>query len=324
MEILEIQNVSEMRSNFERIPGHVKLLPSIMMLVVAAKLFFFFISNVVYVVVITRAGWSASTYHKYLDQTRRNYESTMSRTNPGFEGSENNLQKQPMGYATSQSPQPSANAPSEVAETRYNDTSRTQQIVYPYAMQPRKEEDFKIQRPAEQRTSPLRNVNNEKDIDQRFSQYPDSNGNGPQTPTDVPEQQRHSNTRVKVLPSVPRSQSELKKRPVPPPKPQNNRYSMQPAPQEAEVNYRNPSRTSSAKVDRSSSQLNAPDELRSQLPWSYFKPRDDVPKKAFNNLEEADELPAVPIPDYTLHFPPKRRVNLSDSDNSDSWTHQRY
>lgn len=57
------------------------------------------------------------------------------------------------------------------------------------------------------------------------------------------------------------------------------------------------------------------EELRSQLPWSYFQSRDDVlkPRKTFSELREDEELPPVPVPDYTLHFPRKDRTVSSAS-----------
>lgn len=49
-----------------------------------------------------------------------------------------------------------------------------------------------------------------------------------------------------------------------------------------------------------------PDELRSQLPWSYFQDRDEMTRPQKQRSDEAD-LPPVPVPDYTLHFPKKER-----------------
>lgn len=59
-----------------------------------------------------------------------------------------------------------------------------------------------------------------------------------------------------------------------------------------------------------------PEELRGQLPWSYFKNRNDVsgPKKTFTQLREDEDLPPVPVPDYTLHFPRKDRPSTNSSD----------
>lgn len=59
-----------------------------------------------------------------------------------------------------------------------------------------------------------------------------------------------------------------------------------------------------------------PDELRGQLPWSYFKSPSDItgPKRTFTHLRDDEDLPPVPVPDYTLHFPRKDRPSTNSSD----------
>lgn len=49
------------------------------------------------------------------------------------------------------------------------------------------------------------------------------------------------------------------------------------------------------------------EELRGQLPWSYFGARSDVikPKKSFIELRDDEDLPPVPVPDYTMKFSQK-------------------
>lgn len=58
-----------------------------------------------------------------------------------------------------------------------------------------------------------------------------------------------------------------------------------------------------------------PEELRGQLPWSYFKNPTDItgPKKTFTQLRDDEDLPPVPVPDYTLHFPRKDRPSTNSS-----------
>lgn len=59
------------------------------------------------------------------------------------------------------------------------------------------------------------------------------------------------------------------------------------------------------------------DELRGQLPWSYFKSRSDTagPKRTFTQLRDDEDLPPVPVPDYTLHFPRRDRPSTNSSDD---------
>jgi len=74
-----------------------------------------------------------------------------------------------------------------------------------------------------------------------------------------------------------------------------------------------------SRTDSRQSFNNPPAELRGQLPWSYFKSRDDVsgPKKTFTQLREDEEIPPVPVPDYTLHFPRKDRPRTSSAATDD-------
>ncbi|KAJ6642468.1 hypothetical protein Bhyg_07419 [Pseudolycoriella hygida] len=69
--------------------------------------------------------------------------------------------------------------------------------------------------------------------------------------------------------------------------------------------------------------VNPPAELRGQLPWSYFKSRDDVtgPRKTFTQLREDEDAPPVPVPDYTLHFPKKDRPRTSSVNTDDGKWH---
>lgn len=48
-----------------------------------------------------------------------------------------------------------------------------------------------------------------------------------------------------------------------------------------------------------------PDELRSQLPWSYFQDRDEMTRPQKKRHDD-ELLPPVPVPDYTLHFAKKK------------------
>lgn len=59
------------------------------------------------------------------------------------------------------------------------------------------------------------------------------------------------------------------------------------------------------------------EELRSQLPWSYFGAPTDVikPKKSFVELRDDEDLPPVPVPDYTM--------NISRKDHRQSQKNER-
>lgn len=195
-----------------------------------------------------------------------------------------------------------------------------------------------VQRRAE---SPQRDY--DKEIDEIFENTINSPVQRPKSldrPWDedrqLPDKQRQ--IKVRVLPPVfdipKRNSSHLKQRPLPPPKPKPERQG-QPTwlvEEERRVRERSESRSSSQYdgnggrgVERSSS--SAQGELRSQLPWSYFKARDDVPKqRVFKELEDDEDLPPVPVPDYTLHFGQTKRAPIDDSDGDGTFNRyeQRY
>lgn len=358
MELLEIGNPNVVYDAFDQLAPHIKWLPPIMMLLITSKFFFLLILEVFLIVLISRAGWAAASYHKYVDETVRHYTSNMSRTNPGFEDEETdkiaqNQHNRQQEFMATQAAIEDTPPRTRAAETpdRYNDTSH-QAFVYPQrnayirneSRQP-EEKQNSIPRPnslalpvrlidrpqsQQQQNDFVRSPGADRDIDSRLSHYTSSNGSvvrsvEPLKDENISERQQQ-HTRVRVLPMVAelnRNSSEAKQRPVVPPKPPN-RNSVQPAHVEERRKDRPESHHSDVKVNRNSSMI-AQEELRGQHPWSYFKARDDIPKKAFTELKEDEELPPVPIPDYTLHFPKAKRANLSsDSDGDGSWNHQRY
>lgn len=382
MELLEVQNPQQVLGAFEQLSVQYRTLPPVIMFLASSKCFFFLIVDIIIISLITRAGWAASNYHQYVDDTVRMYSQNMSRANPAFASSQTDLatQKQhapqmefmrqePAEGSIHEMPMSAASAPpQERTPSRYHDTS-IQAFVYPdrdayrreerQTQQPRqrempREQTQEQQRQQQPREQPTRRPNSlalssrfsdqpgqyqngsvdvrdlEREIESRMSQYTSSNGSVIRSvePLKDEQVQERKPQGVRVLPpvnEVSRNSSNLKQRPQVPPKPYNpNRVSKQPSNVEMR---RSESRNSGNKVDRNSS-VNAPEELRGQLPWSYFKARDDVPKRAFTELKEDEELPPVPIPDYTLHFPKSKRMNLSsDSDGENSWTRydqQRY
>lgn len=354
MDLLEIRNPQTIGTVLEQLAAQWRFLPPIMMFLVTSKGFVFLIMDIVIITLITKAGWSASTYHKYVDDTVRHYSSNMARANPAFEDSQtetvaqkqHNKQLEYMADQASTHDVPARNEQIPETPDRYNDTSRDTNVkafVYPDRIYNNKKDQEEKQNtiprpntlalPSKLNDRPMsQSSENDREIESRLSNYTASNGNvirstEPLKDENISERQQQQ-TRIRVLPAVAeinRRSSEVKQKPKVPPKPQNpNRVSMQPWNVE-ERHDRPESRNSGAKVDRTSS-MNAPEELRGQLPWSYFKARDDVPKKAFTELKEDEELPPVPIPDYTLHFPKNRRQNMSDSEGEHSWNRydQRY
>lgn len=355
LEHLQITNPEVVGPVFEGMRAELKYLPPIIMSITAAKLFLFLLFNVAWAIAISRAGWAASTYHKYVDNSRRNYESNMGTQNPAFDGFEpknQNVSSTSSDHRSSVSHELpiTSSATPEPVELRYNDTARVQGFAYVHNMPQNAkqhpeimEEDlsFRIQRPntvvaPQERPSSIQVQHYERtvyrtepiddDIENRLSRFQESNGVvirtvEPLKHDDIPEQQK-SMIGVRVLPpSIVRSQSDLKPKPAPPPKP-NNRYSMQPMSEmEEPVLYRAQDRpTNPVKLDRnSSSQKHVPAELRNQFAFNYLDPNNQVPKRAFQNLSEDEEPPNVPVPDYTLHFPAnnRRRTNLNNSFEED-------
>ena len=355
MGLMQVENPAAVESAFDQISFQWRFLPPLIMFMTTAKCFVFFIMDIAIIAIVARAGWAASTYHKYVEDTIRQYSSNMSRSNPAFEDTQNDIvaQKQhnrQLEYMNDQSSiheiparnPAAANAPPETPD-RYNDTT-IQPFVYPdrgfyHNGQQQDDRQHSIPRPttlalpsklnersAQQQNGNGQQLETNKEIENRLSHFTTSDGNvvrsvEPLKDENISERQQQQ-TRVRVLPAVAeinRNSSEIKQRPPVPPKPYNpNRVSMTPSISEDRPVERSDSRNSAAKVDRTSSMNN---ELRSQLPWSYFKARDDIPKKSFNELDENEDLPPVPIPDYTLHFPKTKRANVTDSDgDGSSWS----
>lgn len=382
MQIIGVSNPDTVRSAFENLTFFTKFMAPFIMVLVTSKVFIFFIVDIIFIILITKAGWTASTYHKNVDT---NYQRNISHTNSGFASSENNLSESKLSENGIQA------ASSTNPDTRYRDTSKETDTSFNYsdlsAGEPRKDQKVKqfIPRPStlaiaysertankdknyereiESRMShyeaststndkvlviPLRDKSPVRDYDKEIDEIFKSSINSPNErpkslekpwEEDIPDKQKQQ-IRVRVLPSVfddKRNSTEARKGPKVPPKPErsSNRVSMPPWIVEQEQQQqqqqeqpksilRNESRTSNSnKVDRTSS-MKAAEELRGQLPWSYFKARDDVPKKkVFNELNEDEDLPPVPVPDYTLHFSKTKRATISDSDGEGGGTFNRY
>lgn len=378
MDLLEVSNRPQVRVSLEQVAVYVRFLPPVLMFLATSKGFIFLVMDIVIITLICRAGWAASTYHQYVDNTIRQYSANLaSQSNPAFADSQADIvaQKQhnkQMDYIAATAAQDNNSTRTEATAPvdsphRYNDTSREtngQVFVYPDRTtnvrneeKPRQDERQQQQGNQRPNSLALQSKLNERPVSQqqqngnakqygspdqyddrklenRLSHFTSSNGKEirsvePLKDETIPERQQQQQGRVRVLPIIAhlnRNSSDNRQRPPVPPKPHNpNRVSMQPAIVEERRHERPDSRNSGNKVDRTSS-MNAPEELRGQLPWSYFKARDDVPKNSFIELAENEDVPAVPVPDYTLHFPKNKRPNLSDSDGENSWSRyeQRY
>lgn len=115
------------------------------------------------------------------------------------------------------------------------------------------------------------------------------------------------------------NEAPMKKQPPPvPKKPPTNRFTYLPPNEEVyKAQLANLRDSQGGEVRRDSANTKQPEELRSQLPWSYFKGRGDsqTPKKSNDiaSYDEDDLLPPVPVPDYTMHFPKTKRPGLDDT-----------
>lgn len=353
MELLEIINPEAVRNNFEGIGRFDRISPSIIMVASTSKLFIFLICNILFAVVITKSGWSFSKSN----EPNINYQSAImaAKVNSAFEP-ENSHDKQQQQQqhrqqleATEEEEvnqtslheiQPSAQ--NNGTEDRYHDTARSIDYIYPHQVyaksskqktQPDDDQrnDFRIQRPTitqqqiQQQQQKQRNSSAERpsappnyqnhtsivdnEIENRMSRFNEVNGNGARNSSND-----HQYASINF-------QQQQNKRPVPPPKPVTNKFLLQVTGHEEPIQYRPDSRMSNSRVERSSSHMKAPEELRSQLPWSYFKPGDNVPKRALTHIADDDE-PQVPVPDYNA--PAKRNTRNHNEMNGDEWRSQRY
>lgn len=342
------------------------------------------------IVMITKAGWSAATYHEFVDE---NYQRNISQTNTGFTSSQRSIAESSKSHANgirAATASPQQQSPN----VRYDDPSKESEIPafnYNEIFNGETRKDEKVQkfipRPstlaiAYSERASKNDTTGDRQIDSRMSNYRQSTASpasaaavvrraeSPQRDYDkeideifentinspvqrpksldrpwdedqhVPDKQRQ--LKVRVLPPVfdipKRNSSHLKQRPVPPPKPKPERQSMPTwlVDEERRARQRSESQSpsygvggggASRSVERASS--SAKDELRNQQPWSYFKARDDVPKNAkrsFVELEDDEDLPPVPVPDYTLHFGQTKRAPIDDSDGDGTFNRydQRY
>ena len=314
MKILEVMNMEQARTNFEQLTFSLRYVPPITMFLVTSKLLFFLICSIVWAVTIVHTTWSKKDKIEDSDasEPKTNGDvANMANDNPAFE--DDSEEKDPSHEVKS------SKEYNGLSEKRYNDTSREQDFVFPhhlYAKSTKKKKDdetfdddsidFRIQRPVltasyynNSHSSKLQQFPNgtyDNDIENRLNRYHKSNGN-----LEYDE----------ISPDI--NYKEMKIRPTPPPKPNrleihsrpSSSYYLNSTGHEDSIVYRPDSGLSESKADRLSGHARTPQELRSQLPWSYFNMGDEVPKHALVHTEDS-EIPGTPLPDYDTNVPKRR------------------
>jgi len=311
MKILEVVNMKETRPNFEQLAFSLRYVPPIAMFLVTSKLLFFLICNIVWAVTIVHTTWSKTEKSQVAVPKTNGDAATMANDNPAFENDSDEKMSKHEVISNKEY--------DGLSEKRYNDTAREQDFVFPHQLyatstkQKKKTDDesfdddsidFRIQRPTlsasyynnSRKLQQFPNGTYENDIEHRLNRFHKSNEN-----LEYDE----------ISPDI--SYKEMKIRPTPPPKPNRLEYHSRPSSSyylnstghEDLVLYRPDSGLSESKTDRLSGHARPPQELRSQLPWSYFSTGDEVPKHALVHTDDS-ELPGTPLPDYDENVPKRR------------------
>lgn len=302
MKLLEVQNMESVRPDFERLPHTARWVSPLIMFSVTSKLFIFLIFNIIWAVMIIykKFGKTKSASQNSINESKASQATTMTANdNLAYEHEE------PKNSTAS-------------GADRYNDTARVKDFIYPHQLYSKSkkqklnerldddwgdsktdDDDFKIQRPVltaaqykNYRPTNLQIIPGmDKDIEHRLSRFHKSNGN-----------LDHDEMDVGI------SYKEMRLRPTPPPKPNRQEVHLKPATsyylnstghEDTSITYRPVSVLSDSRTDRSSGHVKTPQELRSQLPWSYFKTGDEVPRHALVHSDEND-IPGTPLPDYDV------------------------
>ena len=317
MRILEVVNMEETKPNFEQLAFSLRYVPPIAMFLVTSKLFFFLICNIVWAVTIVHTTFSEKEKSHESNPKTNGDAAGMANDNPAFENDSDEKMSRHEVMSNKEY--------DGLSEKRYNDTAREKDFVYPHQLyatstkqQKKKKDDdddevfdddsidFKIQRPVltasyynnSRKLQEFPNGTYDSDIEDRLNRFNKNNGN-----LEYDE----------ISPNI--SYKEMKIRPTPPPKPNRLEFHSRPSSSyylnstghEDLVLYRPDSGLSESKVDRLSGHVRTPQELRSQLPWSYFNTGDEVPKHALVHTDDS-EIPGTPLPDYDVNVNvPKRR-----------------
>lgn len=317
MNILEVINQNETRPNFDQLPYMMRYASPIIMFCVTSKIFFFLIANIVWAVTIVQMSFSEhqdTTDDEDSDTVEKtNYkDAIIANDNPAFEDEKIEVK----------SPSHDSILSKEydgVSEKRYNDTARVKDFVYPHQLSAKSKKkcvddifdadslDFKIQRPTltasyygNSRKSKLQSFPDSADNEERIKRF-------------------HKSKETLGSDNFSSDLSYKDLRPTPPPKPNrqevhqrpNTTYYLRSTGHEINIMYRPNSGMSDLRSDRSSGHIKTPQELRSQLPWSYFNNSDEVPRHALVHVDESD-IPGTPLPDYDNSVKQRRHIDKSD------------
>jgi hypothetical protein len=309
---LEVENRQEMLPYFEKVPEYLYMLPAVIMFLGSSKGFILLLLNLVIILAISSAGWKASNYTSYIDDSNE-YENK-TKTNYGFDDHESNNSTgtaptaDEMVYVGRTGSSMYEDRPQELQQTaeRYQDqTKQPLPYIAPKYNQPNRSQS---QSPAlNPKYTGIRRDYQQRDIEDRLSTYQQSNGD-----TTVPvnivkdTSKKLSESMYPIVAVQVNRDSTSRHKPNIPPKPMN-RNSMQP--------YGGIQRSESYNSNRSSGRATKPpEELRGQLPWSYFKTSREAPKKAFTHVMENEETPHVPDPDYHQYASRPKHLNVGNDD----------
>lgn len=108
MNLLEIRNPNVVGPILNKISPELRFLPSVVMFLTTAKGFLLMIFDILVIYGISRAGWTAASFHKFVDKSLRKHNNTMAKTNQAFEDAQTDIiaQRQhdrQMGYLNDRS-----------------------------------------------------------------------------------------------------------------------------------------------------------------------------------------------------------------------------
>lgn len=108
MNLLEIGNPNTVGPILNQLSTELRFLPSVVMFLTTAKGFILLICDVVVIYGISRAGWTAASFHKFVDKSLKKHNNSMAKTNQAFEDAQSDIiaQRQhdrQMGYLNDRS-----------------------------------------------------------------------------------------------------------------------------------------------------------------------------------------------------------------------------